>query len=58
MNRYEKLADVKHPLLVVVLDANDHSFGTFCTARQLRPRSEFVGTGTYSPVGWAIDVQF
>lgn len=39
------VADVKDPLLIVVLDKSDVSFGTFCTAQKLQPRSEFVGTG-------------
>ena len=29
----------------MVLDKTDVSFGTFCTAQKLQPRSEFVGTG-------------
>ena len=45
VSSYEKVRNVTDPLLVVVLDTEDSSFGTFCTARKLKPTSKFVGTG-------------
>ena len=49
LDRYKKLMNVKSPVLVVVLDADDFSFGAFCTADRLQPSGEFVGTGLSGP---------